>query len=322
MFHPLFDPAVSEESTFANYRFIFVGGLHRSGTTPLFKVLRDHPMVSGFDLPTGAEREHEGQIHQSVYPPGAATGGPGYFCLDEASWLHEKSDIATDENAERLFSQWKPLWDLSKPYLLEKSPPNLVRMRFLQRLFPSTYVIVIVRHPIPVSLATWKWMGWPKHFVTASGDGYTMRPSTKADVEAFRNSQRLFTESMFYTLLEHWQSGYRRHLEDVPFLERHMIVRYEDFVEDPDHITEQMFSFLELPTGESSRQTRVSSHNNRYFDEWSSISEDILTPECRQFLIDRFSPFASQFGYRFDHQFVASEQLGKPVGNARDRDDS
>jgi hypothetical protein len=63
----------------------------------------------------------------------------------------------TPENRQKLFEEWSRYWDVSKPYLLEKSPPNLIRTRFLQAMFPSSYFVVLLRHPIPVALATQPW---------------------------------------------------------------------------------------------------------------------------------------------------------------------
>ncbi|KAK3237325.1 hypothetical protein CYMTET_52589, partial [Cymbomonas tetramitiformis] len=57
-----------------------------------------------------------------------------------------------------LFRQWARMWDLEKPVLLEKSPPNMMWMRFLQGMFPTaSRFVVITRHPLAVSLAHRKW---------------------------------------------------------------------------------------------------------------------------------------------------------------------
>ena len=111
-------------------RLVFVAGLHRSGTTPLARLLAAHPEISGFDG-TGV-KEDEGQHLQDVYPSARRYGGAGRFALDPRSHLTEESPLATPENATRLARQWSQHWDLDRRLLLEKSPPNLVMTRFLQ----------------------------------------------------------------------------------------------------------------------------------------------------------------------------------------------
>src|SRR4051794_25412717 len=131
------------------HRLIFVAGLHRSGTSLLHRLLRSHPSVSGFS--NSGVPEDEGQHLQTVFPPAKELGGPGQFGFNQESFMDENHPSATPENAQHLFAQWSQYWDLSKPYLVEKSPPNLVRTRFLQRLFPDCRFLVILRHPIAVA---------------------------------------------------------------------------------------------------------------------------------------------------------------------------
>lgn len=138
-----------------NHKFIFMGGLHRSGTSLLHKILKTHPLISGFSH-TGVP-EDEGQHLQSVFLNAKVFGGPGYFALNSASHMTETHPLATSKNARILYSEWGQYWDLEKTYLIEKSPPNIVRTRFLQALFPNSHFITLFRHPIAVAMATKKW---------------------------------------------------------------------------------------------------------------------------------------------------------------------
>src|SRR2546421_6400768 len=145
----------SEAEAFDKKRFIFIGGVHRSGTSLLHEMLRSHPAASGF-AHTGVPMD-EGQHLQSVFPPAKAFGGPGRFGFDPNSFMDEKHSLATRENAAKLWREWAPHWNTAKGVLLEKSPPNLVRTRFLQALFRESSFITILRHPIAVAYATQKW---------------------------------------------------------------------------------------------------------------------------------------------------------------------
>ena len=50
----------------------------------------------------------------------------------------------------RLRSQWGALWDTRRKVLVEKSPPDLVRMRALAAVFPPAWFVIILRHPLSV----------------------------------------------------------------------------------------------------------------------------------------------------------------------------
>ena len=133
-------------------QLIFLCGLHRSGTSLLHEIIRSHPEVSGFEN-TGAP-EDEGQHLQSVYQPAVSFGGPGRFAFDSGSRMDESHLLATDTSAKTIFDQWWSYFDMSCQYLVEKSPPNIIRSRFLQKLFPGSKFIFILRHPLAASLLT------------------------------------------------------------------------------------------------------------------------------------------------------------------------
>ncbi len=239
--------------------FIFLAGLHRSGTSLLHEILRSHPDISGFSG-TGVP-EDEGQHLQTIYPPAKDFGGAGRFALDPRSHMDEHHPLATEENARRLFAQWCPHYDLSRPLLVEKSPPNIVRTRFLQRLFPGSRFVVILRHPLAVAYATRKWRR-----LTPVG-----------------------------RLVRHNLLAYERFLEDMSYLEQVHVLRYEEFVLDPQGMLDGICRFLGVDPMPLRQEVRRDV-NHRYFAMWDRDRRRLPGR-----LLLRFGPSlearANRFGY-------------------------
>lgn len=222
-----------KQVNFKNNKFIFIAGLHRSGTTVLADCLREHPQVSGFSG-TGLP-EDEGQFLQSVFPLAWRYGGPGKFGFSKEMHLTEESELVTAENREKISFEWGQHWDLTKPFLLEKSPPNILKTRFLQALFPDSYFIVIMRHPIANAYANQKW-----------------------------------SQTGIYSLLEHWLACYRIFDRDKQHLKNLLFLRYEDFVNAPDVYLEKIYRFLELPKHPRTIEVKRGV-DERYFAHWQEI---------------------------------------------------
>jgi hypothetical protein len=211
-------------------RLVFVGGLHRSGTSLLTRCLAQHPLVSGFEG-TGVP-EDEGQHLQTVYRPAKDFGGPGRFAFDPDARLTEDSPLVTDESRRRLMEEWGRWWDTTKPVLVEKSPPNLVRCRFLQALFPGARLVMVQRHPLAVAYATQKWS---------------------------RTSLR--------SLLRHWLAAHEAFEEDRPRLEHVQLVRFEDFAAEPAATLEAVYGFLGLDPVPPGIEIRPDA-NDAYLARW------------------------------------------------------
>ncbi|TRX45896.1 sulfotransferase [Fulvivirga sp. M361] len=245
-----------------NHRHVFICGLHRSGTTILHNIISSSEQVSGF-ANTGAIMD-EGQHLQSVYENARCYGGPGAFCFDSRARLDERSELITDVNKQKLLKDWGQHWDLNKPVLLEKSPPNLIRTRFLQKLFPGAYFIVIVRHPIPVSLAT-------------------MKMTIKS------------ANHQFPSLLEHWLVAHKIYLEDQPYLKNQFLVSYEDMIKRPTHILGALERFLNIKIPHTDQLT---DKNKKYWAHWvkeSRFGENF--DEYQVHLINHYEEHFNHFGY-------------------------
>jgi hypothetical protein len=63
-----------------NKKYVFISGLHRSGTSILFKILGSSAKISKHEK--AGVPENEGQHIQTVYDPAFKHGGPGSFCFD------------------------------------------------------------------------------------------------------------------------------------------------------------------------------------------------------------------------------------------------
>ncbi|HXM42286.1 MAG TPA: sulfotransferase [Bryobacteraceae bacterium] len=264
------DPASSFSAAQAreiaeSHHFVFLCGLHRSGTTLLFRMLREHPEMTGFANNKVADEwtplEDEGQFLQGIYPPAMCYGGPGSFAFAPEAHLTESSELLTPENKAQLAVDWFPYWDLSKRYLLEKSPPHLLMTRFLQSVFPNSSFVIIVRHPVAVSLATMKW-------TTRSLD----------------------------SLIEHWLAAHEIFETDRPHLQRVMTVGYEALVGDPAGTLGTIYAFLGVPAHETSFAASTE-HNQKYFAQWLEMAKDAQTspsiPECTA----RYEKRVRAFGY-------------------------
>ncbi len=244
------------------HTLLFVGGLHHSGTTLLGRALRQHTAISGL-RGTGVP-EDEGQHLQTVMPTAAALGGPGRFGLHGQGPLDETDPRATPATARRLLVSWRPHWNRERPVWMEKSPPNLIRGRFLQALFPRARFLMIARHPVAVAYGTRGLRG----------------PSLAA-------------------LLEHWGVCHGRMLSDLRQLRQARVVRFEELLADPDAVLGGVFDWLGLP-GEANALSVRADANRRHLERWARLAGSPLTRGLAARLCDRFEADANRLGYSLE----------------------
>lgn len=254
------------------HQFAFIAGLHRSGTSLLFQCLREHPQLSGF-RDTGVP-EDEGQHLQSVYRPASRLGGPGRFAFSRAAHLTEESPLASAENRDQLFSQWRPYWDLSRPWLLEKTPQNLLQTRFLQAMFPSARFIIMLRNPVAVSFATQRW-----------------------------------SRTSLYSLLAHWLRAHEVFEGDRSRLEHVLVLHYEDFVTSPERTLDEVYRFLGVQSHFPSLQVRTDV-NRKYFCRWENLQCGCVSRYYTEEMVQRFDSRVKHFGYSLREAGAASAEKG------------
>lgn len=242
--------------------FVFICGLHRGGTSLFFRILKEHPQVSGFKN-TGVLQD-EGQFLQSVYLPARAYGGPGKFGFDPAAHLTENSTLVTESNREKLLQEWAPHWDTSKPFLIEKSPPNLIRSRFLQAMFDQSKFIVLRRHPIPVALATQKW-----------------------------------SKNSLYSLIRHWIVCHQIWESDKPFIKHYIEIKYEQLLADPLNEFNRICSFIGLDPFSNLSLKVDSSFNERYFATWAALKRKPRMWPYITLIEQLFERSIQRWGYSF-----------------------
>lgn len=266
---------------------VFVGGLHRSGTSLLARWLARHPEVSGFSH-TGAP-EDEGQHLQNVYP---GFGGWGRFGFDPRSHMTEASPLVSDESRARLMAQWGRHWDLHKPVLLEKSPPNLTKARFLQALFPRSAFVIVLRHPVAVAGATQR---WSRPIVP----GARMPGAGRLRNSADRLARPVVRWFQAHRLVEHWVVCHETLLEDVASIRRLALVRYEDLVRAPAVELGRVCRFLGIEERSDPLPVR-GGLNEAYLRRWRGRGVNPLKRAYSNAIAARYEQRVNRLGYSFE----------------------
>jgi len=248
-----------------------------------------HPSVSGFSG-TGVP-EDEGQHLQNLYPAAKEHGGWGRFAFDERAHLTENDRSLIEACKLGLRNCWVPYWDLSKPVFIEKSPPNLIRSRFLQAVFPDAKFIFIVRHPLAVSAVTRKW---------------TKQPMSE--------------------LVEHWIKAHQIFLNDLAYLKNWAWFRYEDLTADSEDTLTDLFRFASLPL--ISNRRLLMNRNAPPFEKFRGYVERPLRKLLRftglsrkpskEYIEDSNSKYLSQIGEISNSIDIASLELVGRFGYSLD----
>lgn len=192
-----------------HHRYLFVCGLHRTGTSLIARLLSAHDAIDGIiDAPVP---ENEGVYLQGAIPHTARHGIPGHYAADPDQHLIEGCAYDTLPTRQRIEHDWSPWFTNKGQWRLEKSPVNLTRMRLYQQLFPLSQFIIILRHPEAVAAALGKWVDMPA------------------------------SELIDYTL-----DAYDLAFADLEYIHAATVVRYEDLVAQPQAVLDAITRFAGL----------------------------------------------------------------------------
>jgi len=251
------------------YKYVFVCGLHRSGTTVLGR------NVARLDNCTAFENTprfiDEGQLLQDIYRIDTEFGGAGRFGFDPRAHLTETSDLLTSENMSRLRASWHLYWDENKSICVEKTPGNLLMTRFLQAGFPNCYFVAIKRHPIAVSLAT---------------QGMRL-PGIMWNIKV----------TSLHRLFEHWLRCHELFEEDKKHLKHLYEFRYEEYIDNPNKCHQEIAAFIGTGVSEMGNGEITGSHDKKYYDRWSKLLTDSFFKRYYQYIARKYEPRFAKYGY-------------------------
>lgn len=182
-------------------KWVFIVGCYNSGTTLLHKLLASLPQCGS--MPT------EGQYCTTELLIPKAVGLRRLWALQpERFRLDERSQV--DIDLERLKRQWGGHFnDPGRPILLEKSPVNAARMRWLQRHFENAHFIAVVRNGFAVAEGIRRKAGYPVEMAARQ-----------------------------------WVRCNEIMLSDLECIRQKRIVRYEELTESPERVMGDILEFL------------------------------------------------------------------------------
>lgn len=242
--------------------WLFLIGCYNSGTTLVARLLSTHPEISA--LPT------EGQFLTDQLVKDHRIGLPRMWHKHEDLFRMTEGDEGPD--VRRIKKEWALRLDRSRPVLVEKSPPNTARTRWLQSNFENAHFVYLMRNGYAVAEGIRR-KGRPHH-----------RPEGWSIAEAAGQ----------------WRRSIEVVLEDAPHLDRLLWVRYEDLTADPTTVLTEITSFVGLrPYEESHLPESISVHErDQGVVDLNAESIRRLSREDINVFNGIASPLMEQYGYR------------------------
>jgi hypothetical protein len=168
--------------------WLFLNGMNNTGTTLLLALFSAHPELRCL--------YREGHFITKGVPDPRMPGAPRIFStrLPMFRWTED----SVEGDAQRAMYDWAYYLPPPPGVIVEKSPTNVLRSRWLQRHFPRAAFLATVRDPYAVCEGIRRREGVPLEHAAA-----------------------------------HWVVCQDALLDDLPYLERKVVLRYEDLCAAP-----------------------------------------------------------------------------------------
>lgn len=181
------------------FGWIFLLGLNNSGTTLIANLLEHHPLIRCMPW--------EGQAYTKALPHPRQYAAERLWTtqIEQFRWTEVDSTV----DVTRIKYDWTLQYPAPPGFLFEKSPPNVLRSRWLQKNFQPCRFIATFRSPYAVC------------------EGIRRRTGFSLEEAA-----------------THWAVANAVLLEDMKRLDHVISYRYEDFCEDPEAVLTRIAGFL------------------------------------------------------------------------------
>lgn len=241
--------------------WVFLVGCYNSGTTLLAELLGQHPSVSA--LPT------EGHFITDQFVKDYEIGLPRMWVDREDIFRMDEADKGPDPT--RLKKEWGMRLDLSKPILLEKSPPNTAKMRWLQKNFDNAHFIGIVRNGYAVAEG-----------ICRKAEPHHLKEGWPIEKSAWQ-----------------WKRSNQVLQEDSGHLDRYLGITYEDLARDTTATLKTITDFIGIDAFDGFESDRSWSIHEREEKIRDMNAENIqrLTPEQIRRFNDIAGDMIESLGY-------------------------
>jgi hypothetical protein len=171
-------------------KYLFILAPPYSGSTLLNEIISTSPFVSVNNPFESREGQQLPELKKIMFRDGR-------WSLNlELNWLEIKMI-------------WRKYWDVTKPVLLDKSPPNIVRAMEIQNHFNPAFFIIFLRDP----------------YVLCEG---LIRKDNLSPERAATFVVKIF---------EHQR-------KNIDGLEKTFLIKYQDLVNHPDKISQELIKFI------------------------------------------------------------------------------